>query len=57
MFEYLEEKPEYKRDAHLYYKVVKLEYDVLTVVWESVVASFSNVPGSDVFEGYLLLVF
>uniref|UniRef100_A0A0L8GGT7 Uncharacterized protein n=1 Tax=Octopus bimaculoides TaxID=37653 RepID=A0A0L8GGT7_OCTBM len=62
MLEDLEEKPECKRDANnLYHKLVKLEYAILTVVWEEVRECFNKTskkfqtPGSDVFEGYLLL--
>ncbi|GCB85110.1 hypothetical protein scyTo_0025716, partial [Scyliorhinus torazame] len=57
-----EEKPECKRDAkNLYHKLVKLEYAILTVVWEEVLERFNKTtkkletPGFDVFEGYLLL--
>uniref|UniRef100_A0A0L8GZ60 Uncharacterized protein n=1 Tax=Octopus bimaculoides TaxID=37653 RepID=A0A0L8GZ60_OCTBM len=62
MLEDLEEKPECKRDAkNLYHKLVKLEYAVLTVVWEEVMEHFNRTSkklqtlGSDVFEGYLPL--
>ncbi|CAI9721397.1 Hypothetical predicted protein [Octopus vulgaris] len=57
MFEDSEEKPECKRDA----KLVKLEYAVLTVVWEEAMEHFNKTSkklqtsGSDVFEGYLQL--
>ncbi|GCB73437.1 hypothetical protein scyTo_0002542 [Scyliorhinus torazame] len=62
IFEDSEEKPECKRDAkNLYHKLVKLEYAILTVVWEEVLERFNKTskklqtPGFDVFEGYLLL--
>ncbi|GCB66187.1 hypothetical protein scyTo_0000558 [Scyliorhinus torazame] len=62
IFEESEEKPECKRDAkNLYHKLVKLEYAILTVVWEEVLERFNKTskklqtPGLDVFEGYLLL--
>ncbi|GCB68678.1 hypothetical protein scyTo_0005349 [Scyliorhinus torazame] len=62
IFEDSEEKPECKRDAkNLYYKLVKLEYAILTVVWEEVLEGFNKTskklktPGFDVFDGYLLL--
>ncbi|GCB66549.1 hypothetical protein scyTo_0010116 [Scyliorhinus torazame] len=62
IFEDSEEKLECKRDAkNLYHKLVKLEYAILTVVWEEVLERFNKTskelqtPGFDVFEGYLLL--
>uniref|UniRef100_A0A0L8HAX1 Uncharacterized protein n=1 Tax=Octopus bimaculoides TaxID=37653 RepID=A0A0L8HAX1_OCTBM len=62
MFENSEEKPECKRDAkNLYHELVKLEYAVLTVVWEEVMERFNKTSkklqtlGSDVFEDYFLL--
>ena len=49
------------RDAkNLYHELVKLEYAILTVVWEEVLEYFNKTskkiqtPGFDVFEGYLL---
>ena len=62
IFEDSEEKLECKRDAkNLYHKLVKLEYAILTVVWEEVLECFKKTskklqtPGFDVCEGYLLL--
>ncbi|XP_036363667.1 uncharacterized protein LOC115217918 [Octopus sinensis] len=56
------EKPECERDAkNLYHKLVKLEYAVLTVVWEEVMKCFDKTskklqtPGFYVFEICLLL--
>ncbi|GCB69255.1 hypothetical protein scyTo_0010528 [Scyliorhinus torazame] len=61
-FEDSEEKPECKRDAkNLYHKLVKLEYAILTVIWEEVLEHSNKTskklqtPGFDVFEDYLLL--
>ncbi|CAI9719152.1 Hypothetical predicted protein [Octopus vulgaris] len=58
----IDEKRECKRDAkNLYHKLVKLEYAILTVVWEVVMNCVNKtskkhrIPGSDVIEGYLLL--
>ncbi|CAI9731839.1 XP_014782840.1PREDICTED: uncharacterized protein LOC106878209 [Octopus vulgaris] len=43
MLEDSEEKPECKQDAkNLYHKLVKLEYAVLTVIWEEVTESFDK---------------
>ncbi|XP_072366900.1 zinc finger MYM-type protein 1-like [Scyliorhinus torazame] len=62
IFKDSEEKPEYKRIAkNLNHKLVKLEYAILTVVWEEVLERFNKIskklqtPGCDVSEGYLLL--
>ncbi|XP_072368175.1 zinc finger MYM-type protein 1-like [Scyliorhinus torazame] len=62
IFENSEKKPECKRDAkNLYHKLIKLEYAILTVVWEEVLGRFNKTnkklqtPGFDVFERYLLL--
>ncbi|XP_072354889.1 uncharacterized protein [Scyliorhinus torazame] len=58
IFEYSEEKPECKEFIP---QVVKLEYAILTVVWEEVLERFNKTskklqtPGFDVFEVYLLL--
>ncbi|CAI9725646.1 Hypothetical predicted protein [Octopus vulgaris] len=43
MFEDSEEKPECEQDTkNLYHKLVKLEYAVLTVVWEEVMEYFNK---------------
>ncbi|GCB70313.1 hypothetical protein scyTo_0005647 [Scyliorhinus torazame] len=40
---YSEEKPKCKRDAkNLYHKLVKLEYAILTIVWEEVLERFNK---------------
>ncbi|CAI9725918.1 Hypothetical predicted protein [Octopus vulgaris] len=64
MFEDSEEESECKRDAkNLYLKLVILENDVLTVVWEEVMERFDKTSkklqtsGSDIFEGLKVQIY